>query len=170
VVGHGASLSCAFIDQWNDHPHPFAWTKDADEVLPGISRAKTKTSQGLTDHEEERVDSRSADENTSWIVVANNYQWIGNPAAAGFTVYVDGKRAGVVPLGDTFSQRVEQGRHVVRVRCWYFLSPRVKLDLRPGETRRFSADIPRKLRLWRRIMRAMADPLHSLSLEEVAGA
>lgn len=32
----------AFIDHWNDHPHPFAWTKDADEILAKIERAKTK--------------------------------------------------------------------------------------------------------------------------------
>ena len=113
--------------------------------------------------------ARSADENTSQIVVANDYRWVGSPAVAGITVYVDGKRAGVAPLGDTFSQHVVPGVHVVRVRLWYFLSPRVKLDLRPGETRRFSADIPRKLRSWRRMMRGMADPLHSLSLDEVTG-
>jgi hypothetical protein len=113
--------------------------------------------------------SGSAVESTARIVVANDYRWIGNPAAARFTVYVDGKRAGVAPPGDTFSLQVVPGTHVVRVRLWYFLSPRVKLDLRPGETRRFSADIPRKLRLWRRMMRGMADPLHSLSLEDVTG-
>jgi hypothetical protein len=112
------------------------------------------------------VDARPAGEHAARIVIANNYQWIGSPAAAGFTVYLDGKRAGVAPPGDTFSQQVVPGTYVVRVRLWYFLSPRVKLDLKPGETRRFSADIPRKLRLWRRMMR-MADPLHSLSLEEV---
>jgi transposase len=39
----------AFIDHWNDHPHPFAWTKDADEILGKIERAKTKTS-ALTHH------------------------------------------------------------------------------------------------------------------------
>jgi transposase len=33
----------AFIDNWNDHPHPFAWTKDADEILGKIERAKAKT-------------------------------------------------------------------------------------------------------------------------------
>ena len=38
-----------FIDHWNDHPHPFAWTKDADEILSKIQRAKTKTS-ALTNH------------------------------------------------------------------------------------------------------------------------
>jgi hypothetical protein len=39
----------AFIDSWNDHPHPFAWTKDADEILASINRANTKTNV-LTDH------------------------------------------------------------------------------------------------------------------------
>ena len=39
----------AFIDNWNDHPVPFAWTKDADEILGKIERAKTKTNR-LTNH------------------------------------------------------------------------------------------------------------------------
>lgn len=39
----------AFIDHWNEHPVPFAWTKDADEILAKIKRAKTKTNR-LTDH------------------------------------------------------------------------------------------------------------------------
>jgi hypothetical protein len=37
----------AFIDHWNDHPRPFALTKDADQILGKVHRAKTKT---LTDH------------------------------------------------------------------------------------------------------------------------
>lgn len=32
----------AFIDHWNDHTHPFAWTKDADEILGKIERARTQ--------------------------------------------------------------------------------------------------------------------------------
>ena len=39
----------AFIDHWNDHPCPFAWTKDADEILASIQRAKTKANV-LTEH------------------------------------------------------------------------------------------------------------------------
>jgi transposase len=39
----------AFIDQWNEHPRPFAWTKDADEILASVKRAKTKANV-LTDH------------------------------------------------------------------------------------------------------------------------
>ena len=39
----------AFTDDWNDHPRPFTWTKDAGEIISKINRAKTKTS-GLTEH------------------------------------------------------------------------------------------------------------------------
>jgi hypothetical protein len=30
-----------FIDHWNEHPRPFSWTKDADEILGSIEHAKT---------------------------------------------------------------------------------------------------------------------------------
>src|SRR6266851_2466653 len=39
----------AFIDHWNKHPRPFAWTKDADDILASIKRAKTKANV-LTNH------------------------------------------------------------------------------------------------------------------------
>lgn len=39
----------AFIDSWNDHPRAFAWTKDADQILASINRAKPKAN-ALTDH------------------------------------------------------------------------------------------------------------------------
>jgi hypothetical protein len=39
----------AFIDNWNDHPIPFAWTKDAATILDSIKRAKTKANV-VTDH------------------------------------------------------------------------------------------------------------------------
>jgi hypothetical protein len=39
----------AFIDHWNEHPRPFAWTKDAEEILASINQAKTKA-KGLTEH------------------------------------------------------------------------------------------------------------------------
>jgi hypothetical protein len=31
-----------FLDQWNEHPRPFAWTKDADEILGRIRRGILK--------------------------------------------------------------------------------------------------------------------------------
>jgi transposase len=43
------SVIGAFIDHWNQHPRPFIWTKDADQILASIQRAKTKTNS-LTHH------------------------------------------------------------------------------------------------------------------------
>ena len=31
----------AFIDSWNEHPVPFAWTKDADELLAKVRPSKS---------------------------------------------------------------------------------------------------------------------------------
>lgn len=39
----------AFTDNWNGHPRLLAWTKDADQILGKIQRAKTKANV-LTDH------------------------------------------------------------------------------------------------------------------------
>jgi PEGA domain len=99
------------------------------------------------------------------LVIANDYQWIGNPRAAGFAVYVDGRRVGVAPIGKRLSVQVEPGLHLLRVRLWYFLSPRVTVDVKPGETARFSANIPTTLPLWRKV-RGLVDPFHWLTLKE----
>jgi transposase len=39
----------AYIDSWNDHAEPFAWTKTADQLIDKINQSKTKTST-LTVH------------------------------------------------------------------------------------------------------------------------
>ncbi len=101
-----------------------------------------------------------------WLVVANDYQWIGNPRAAGFVVYVDGKRAGIAPQGGDLRVPIKPGRYAVRVRFWYFLTPRTEVSVKPGSTTRFSADIPRTAPWWRK-MRGLVDPFHWLVLKEV---
>jgi hypothetical protein len=105
-----------------------------------------------------------AQRNRSWIVVDNVRQWIGDPRLAGFAVYVDGVRAGLAQLGESITAPVAPGRHSVRIRGWWFLSPRVDVVLKAGEAARFSADISRETPVWRRIARAIVDPFHSLSL------
>jgi hypothetical protein len=32
----------AFIDGWNDHPRPFTWTKDADQILAPIQSGRQR--------------------------------------------------------------------------------------------------------------------------------
>jgi hypothetical protein len=104
----------------------------------------------------------------STLVVENAYQWVGSAGAGGFVVYVDGKRAGVATLGRQLRLRVDPGQHTLRVRLWWYFSPTVKLTVWDGQTRRFSADISRQHMVLARMARAIVDPLHSLSLEEVA--
>ena len=101
------------------------------------------------------------------LIVENAYRWIGNAAWGVFVVYVDGKRAGTATLGGQLILRVDPGQHALRVRLWWYLSPTIKFTVEPGQTRRFSADIPRHQMILSRIVRAMFDPFHSLSLKEV---
>lgn len=111
--------------------------------------------------------SAPAGRGVSSLVVENAYQWVGTAGAGGFVVYVDGERAGVATLGRQLRLRVHPGQHTLRVRLWWYFSPTVKLTVEPGQTRRFSADIPRQHMVLARMARAIVDPLHSLSLEEV---
>lgn len=108
-----------------------------------------------------------ASADTATLVVENSYQWVGSPGAGGFVVYVDGKRAGAATLGGQLRVRVDPGQHTLRVRLWWYFSPTAKLTVEPGQTRRFSADIPRQRMVLARIVRGFFDPLHSLSLEEI---
>jgi hypothetical protein len=101
------------------------------------------------------------------IVVKNAYQWVGNPGLAGFVVYLDRSRAGVAPLSGELTVQAQPGAHVLRVRLWWFLSAPVRLSLESGQTRRFSADIPRTKLAVARMVRGVVDPCHSLSLQEV---
>ena len=100
------------------------------------------------------------------LIVANNYRWIGNPSAVGFIVYLDGRRIGVAPLGEELAVQVDAGRHIVRVRLWYFLSPKLAVEARPGQTLRLSADKPRGKGRWRQL-RGLIDPFHWLWLEQL---
>jgi len=39
----------AYTGNWNEHPVPFTWTNDPEEILAAIKRAKTKANV-LTNH------------------------------------------------------------------------------------------------------------------------
>ncbi len=103
---------------------------------------------------------------TATLVVTNSYQWIGNPAAAGFSVYLDGRKIGVASPGRSLTAQVQPGPHTLRVRLRYFLSPKLAIDAAPGQTLRLSADRPRG-KGWRRQLRGLVDPFHWLWLEQV---
>ena len=109
----------------------------------------------------------SANVNEGCIAVRNDYQWMGNQQAAQFAVYLDGRFSGWVPLGQWVNLPVDHGKHTLRVRMWYYFSRRVTVSIAPGETKRFSADIPRAMPFLARMMRGIFDPFHWLSLAEI---
>jgi hypothetical protein len=44
----------AYIDGWNNHCHPFVWTKTADQILAKANRQKTS----MAGHQDDRRESR----------------------------------------------------------------------------------------------------------------
>jgi hypothetical protein len=53
---------------------------------------------------------------TATLDVTNNYQWIGNPSAAGFIVCLDGRRIGIASPGRSVTAQVQPEPHTARVR------------------------------------------------------
>lgn len=100
------------------------------------------------------------------IVVRNCYQWVGDPRLGKFAVYVDGKYRGSVPLSSSLATEVLPGKHTVRVRGWWFMSPRVSVDVAEGETAAFEADIPHGPAMPRRMLSGLLTPWRSLCLEK----
>jgi len=101
---------------------------------------------------------------TGWLEVVNNYRWVGDPRLGKLKVVVDGSAVGSAPLGDVLRVQLATGHHTVRVRLWWFASPLFEIDLRPGQTVRLGADIPRQLPVLYRMLRMGLHPLQSLSL------
>ena len=75
-----------------------------------------------------------------------------------------GRRWGSAPLSGALRVPLDPGHHVVRVRLWWYLSPRVETDSVVGHVVRFEADNPRQLPVLRRMARMALRPFHSLSL------
>ena len=99
-----------------------------------------------------------------WLEVVNRYQWIHDPHQGRFRVYLDGQAAGWAPLSGSLRVPVNAGRHVVRVRRWWYLSPRVDAVVGPGQAVRLEADIALELPVLQRMLLTMFRPFHSLSL------
>ena len=106
--------------------------------------------------------------NYSWISIRNDYTWKGvDPDQGTIFVYVDGKRAGPAEMESVRRVPVYPGKHTVRVRLWWFLSPRVTVDVNAGHTVYFRCDMPMNRSFLYRMVKAMFDPFHSMVLEEI---
>jgi len=75
------------------------------------------------------------------LVIFQHRPWVANPRLGAFVAYVDGKKAGVVPVLGRIQLRVPAGSHIVRIRGWQYMSPRVPVTVREGETVTLRADV-----------------------------
>lgn len=101
------------------------------------------------------------------IVVHNKYAWIWDPRFGKFAVYVDGRLSGFAPLDDSLTVGVPVGPHVVRIRAWWFMSPRVNVEASPSTRVELNADISRGVEPFRRVARGLFIPWKALSLERI---
>ncbi len=61
------------------------------------------------------------------LTVIGNSHWFGDPRLGTFTIYVDGANRGRVSPGKSLLITCQPGRHVVRLRQWWYASPRIIL-------------------------------------------
>jgi hypothetical protein len=98
------------------------------------------------------------------IVIHNKYKWLLDPRFGRFTAYVDGRKAGRIDLNEKLELPISANQeHVVRVRLWWYLSPRLRLVLHEGETRQLYANVRRNLKPLQAVLMAFR-PFAALSL------
>jgi hypothetical protein len=103
------------------------------------------------------------------IVVATGRDWYGDPRLGTFTVYLDGKKAGTLPPCGRLVVSCRSGRHVVRVRQWWYLSPRLEVEASGVSPLVLDADVSRRDSLLRRLLTMMFVPWRGLSLAVAPG-
>lgn len=67
------------------------------------------------------------------LTVIGDNQWFGDPRLGSFTVYVDGIKRGRVSPDMSLLIACQPGRHVVRVRQWWYMSARIDIDMQPEQ-------------------------------------
>jgi hypothetical protein len=98
-------------------------------------------------------------------VVQTQRDWFGDPRLGTFTVYLDGNNAGKVAPRGRLVLSSTIGEHVVRVRQWWYLSPRLTVDLREGSPLVVEVDVSRRDSFIRRFLTFMFAPWRALSIE-----
>jgi hypothetical protein len=105
-----------------------------------------------------------ATDEDSRVVFVQDRQWFGNPRLGAFVASLDGERVGVVGVRGSLRVHVPSGRHVARVRQWWYRSPPMTLEVRSRETLTLKADVDRSRGLMRAMARSMFMPWKALTL------
>jgi hypothetical protein len=100
------------------------------------------------------------------IILTTLRPWFGNQQLGAFRVSVDGRNAGVLMPQGSLELSCAPGKHRLRARQWWYLSPMVEVDLASGETARFAVDIVRGP-LFTRLLRLMFLPWRGVAITPV---
>jgi hypothetical protein len=101
----------------------------------------------------------------STLKVVNEYQWAFDPRRGQIHVYVDGKHRAAMVNDETYSQSFDpKTSHNVRVRLWWYMSPRVTVAPSSQETVTLYAGRRTDLSVARAMLLMCFRPLHSLKL------
>jgi hypothetical protein len=78
---------------------------------------------------------------TGKLIIHNEYPWRLDPRLGAFTAYLDGRKAARIEVGSWVQLEISsQVVHRIRVRLWWYLSPRIEISLPEGDIRRLYAD------------------------------
>lgn len=101
----------------------------------------------------------------SAIALTTARPWIGDPRLGTFVVYLDGKRAGVLPPLGSLRIQCAPGRHRLTARQWWYRSRPFELDLAANTEVRLTVDVVRDGSLLRRILLLMLMPWRGVTVQ-----
>ena len=97
------------------------------------------------------------------VEVWTNRDWHANPRLGELIVYLDGRNVGRLPRPGRLRVPCESGDHMLRIRQWWYLSPRLPVALTDGEQVTIEADFACQS-LSRRFLRFTFVPWRAWSL------
>jgi hypothetical protein len=98
------------------------------------------------------------------IIVSTPRHWVGNQALGAFSIYLDGAKVGVLAPEGTLRLPCAPGHHTMRARQWWYMSPRIELDVIPEASRRVECDLARRDSTLARFLRLMFSPWRGIVL------
>jgi hypothetical protein len=104
------------------------------------------------------------DNRKATLEVSTDRQWFGDPRLGTFIVYLDGNRAGMVPPRGQLVLHPAPGRHVLRARQWWYLSPRLEIEVGAGTHVDVRVDVIREGTFPFRMLRMIFTPWRGLTL------
>lgn len=101
--------------------------------------------------------------------VIGNSRWFGDPWLGTFTVYVDGIKRGRVSPDESLVVTCRPGRHAVRVRQWWYMSPRIDVEIQPDQQTALKGGFSQTGNLLSRMLTGLFLPWRAMTLAPSSG-